>query len=109
MLFHETKNEDAEFVGLKISQSISAIGSFSDRRAFMPTLNWIGKDKVVTHHLDVPYRVLEHRYTYPAPGDCNSTESENRIIRGDNLEALKALLPEYEGRINCIYIDRIVA
>ena len=71
----------------------------------MPTLNWIGKDKVVTHHLDVPYRVLEHRYTYPAPGDGKSAESENKIIRGDNLEALKALLPEYEGRIKCIYID----
>lgn len=71
----------------------------------MPTLNWIGKDKVVTHHLDVPYRVLERRYTYPAPGDGVSAESENKIIRGDNLEALKALLPEYEGRIKCIYID----
>ncbi|MEA5014245.1 MAG: site-specific DNA-methyltransferase [Candidatus Limiplasma sp.] len=67
----------------------------------MPTLNWIGKDKVITHHLDVPYRVLEHRYTYPVPG----TGSENKIIRGDNLEALKALLPEYEGRVKCIYID----
>ena len=71
----------------------------------MPTLNWIGKDKVVTHHLDVPYRVLEHRYTYPAPDDGVSAESQNKIIRGDNLEALKALLPEYEGRIKCIYID----
>lgn len=71
----------------------------------MPTLNWIGKDKVVTHHLDVPYRVLEHRYTYPAPGVGMSAESDNKIIRGDNLEALKALLPEYEGRIKCIYID----
>jgi adenine-specific DNA-methyltransferase len=71
----------------------------------MPTLNWIGKDKVVTHHLDVPYRVLEHRYTYPTPSDGIPAESENKIIRGDNLEALKALLPEYEGRNKCIYID----
>lgn len=71
----------------------------------MPTLNWIGKDKVVTHHLDVPYRVLEHRYTYPTLSDGIPAESENKIIRGDNLEALKALLPEYEGRVKCIYID----
>ena len=57
----------------------------------MPTLEWIGKDKVVNHHLEVPYRVLEERYTY------NAEQSENMIIRGDNLEALKALLPRYEG------------
>ncbi len=31
------------------------------------------------------------------------------IIRGDNLEALKALLPRYEGRVKCIYIDEAVA
>lgn len=66
----------------------------------MPTLNWIGKDKVINHHLDVPYRVLEKQYTYNS-----DTDSENKIIHGDNLEALKSLLPEYEGRIKCIYID----
>lgn len=65
----------------------------------MPTLEWIGKDKVVNHHLEVPYRVLEEQYTY------NAEQSENMIIRGDNLEALKALLPRYEGRVKCIYID----
>lgn len=66
----------------------------------MPTLNWIGKDKVVTHHNDVPYRVLDRKYTF---GD--SPDSGSKIIHGDNLEALKALLPEYEGKIKCIYID----
>ena len=65
----------------------------------MPTLEWIGKDKVVNHHLEVPYRVLEEQYTY------NAEKSKNMIIRGDNLEALKALLPRYEGRVKCIYID----
>lgn len=69
----------------------------------MPTLEWIGKDKVVNHHLDVPYRVLEEQYTY------NAGQSENMIIRGDNLEALKALLPRYEGRVKCIYIEIILA
>lgn len=66
----------------------------------MPTLNWIGKEKVINHHQDVPFKVLEQQYTFNA-----TQESENKIIHGDNLEALKALLPEYEGKIKCIYID----
>lgn len=65
----------------------------------MPTLEWIGKEKVVNHHQQVPYRVLEEKYTY------NADRSDNMIIHGDNLEALKSLLPKYEGRIKCIYID----
>jgi adenine-specific DNA-methyltransferase len=70
----------------------------------MPTLTWIGKDKVVTHHHNVPFKVLNHQYTF---GSSSSppTETSNKIIHGDNLEALKALLPEYEGKIKCIYID----
>ena len=64
----------------------------------MPTLNWIGKDKVVNHAAAVPFHVLEHKYNFGG-------ESENKIIYGDNLLALKSLLPEYEGRIKCIYID----
>lgn len=69
----------------------------------MPTLNWIGKEKVVNHHLEVPYKVLQHQYTFKA--DPNDTTNGNMIIHGDNLEALKALLPEYEGKVKCIYID----
>ncbi|TAG29539.1 MAG: site-specific DNA-methyltransferase [Sphingobacteriia bacterium] len=72
----------------------------------MPTLHWIGKDKVINHHLDVPYRVLEHSYGFDNGKQTGSeTNSGNKIIHGDNLEALKALLPEYEGKIKCIYID----
>lgn len=72
----------------------------------VPTLNWIGKEKVVHHHQDVPFRVLEHRYGFTEKGEQKKpTNSGNLIIHGDNLEALKALLPEYEGRIKCIYID----
>ena len=72
----------------------------------MPTLEWIGKDKVVNHHQKVPYRVLERRYSYDEAGQHDEDNgSENMIIRGDNLEALKALLPRYEGRVKCIYID----
>lgn len=65
----------------------------------MPELTWIGKEKVVNHHQAVPFRVLEQQYTYGAD------QSENMIIHGDNLEALKALLPRYEGKVKCIYID----
>lgn len=64
----------------------------------MPTLDWIGKDKVVNHHMDVPFRVLEEKYRY-------SDDSDNMIIHGDNLSALKSLLPRYEGKIKCIYIE----
>lgn len=72
----------------------------------MPTLHWIGKDKLINHHLAVPFRVLEHGYGF-TDGKLGSAEtnSGNKIIHGDNLEALKALLPEYEGKIKCIYID----
>ena len=71
----------------------------------MPTLHWIGKDKIVNHHQDVPYKILEKQYTYSNGEQSKEGNSENKIIHGDNLEALKSLLPEYEGRIDCIYID----
>ena len=72
----------------------------------MPTLNWIGKNKVINHHQDVPFRVLERKYSFDENGQHDEDNgSENMIIRGDNLEALKALLPRYEGRVKCIYID----
>ena len=72
----------------------------------MPTLNWIGKDKVVNHHQEVPYRVLEHKYGFKDGQQTNEeTNSGNLIIHGDNLLALKALLPKYQGKVNCIYID----
>jgi adenine-specific DNA-methyltransferase len=72
----------------------------------MPTLNWIGKDKVVNHHLEVPFKVLEHSYGFDNGVQTDKeTKSGNKIIHGDNLEALKALLPEYEGKIKCTYID----
>ena len=72
----------------------------------MPELTWVGKDKVITHHLDVPYRVLERQYSFDQDGSHGEDNgSPNMIIHGDNLEALKALLPQYEGRVDCIYID----
>src|SRR5690554_844777 len=73
----------------------------------MPTLNWIGKDKVVNHHRDVPFKVLEHKYGFCAEkGELDEpVAGGNKIIHGDNLEALKSLLPEFEKKVKCIYID----
>jgi adenine-specific DNA-methyltransferase len=71
----------------------------------MPTLHWIGKDKVINHHIDVPFRVLNHKYGFDGIQKEDEIKSGNKIIHGDNLEALKALLPQYEGKIKCVYID----
>ncbi len=84
----------------------------------MPELTWIGKDKVVNHHHDVPFRILEKQYNFTGSAGIPARSSEedetggqgcprsgNKIIHGDNLAALKSLLPEYEGRVKCIYID----
>ncbi len=67
----------------------------------MPSLNWIGKEAVLNHHREVPYRLLK------CEGDLSNGEpgSGNLLVEGDNLEALKALLPYYRGRVKCIYID----
>lgn len=71
----------------------------------MPTLQWVGKDKVVNHHLDVPFRVLNKVSSFRAAEGTPANSTDNRIIHGDNLEALKSLLPEFEGKVKCIYID----
>ena len=103
----------------------------------MPTLNWIGKDKVINHHAEVPVHLLKKMYDYsPQTPDSPPTPEggvktpltnwgragggvktplpnwggagggvTNKIIHGDNLLALKALLPEYENQVKCIYID----
>ena len=67
----------------------------------MPTLNWIGKEAVVNHHHQVPFHLLKDvpDLARGEPGDGNL------IVQGDNLVALKALLPYYAGQVKCIYID----
>lgn len=67
----------------------------------MPTLNWIGKEAVVNHHQQVPFHLLKD-----VPDlSCGDHGSGNLIVQGDNLVALKALLPYYAGQVKCIYID----
>ncbi len=67
----------------------------------MPTLNWIGKEAVVEHHKQVPFHLLRCNPDLSAgqPG------SGNLLVLGDNLLALKSLLPYYAGQVKCIYID----
>ena len=67
----------------------------------MPTLNWIGKEAVVNYHQKVAFQLLKDvpELSFGVPGDGNL------IVQGDNLLALKALLPYYAGQIKCIYID----
>ncbi len=67
----------------------------------MPTLDWIGKKAVVNHHREVPYRLI-HCDKDKSHGD---PDAGNLLVQGDNLEALKALLPYYAGKVKCIYID----
>jgi adenine-specific DNA-methyltransferase len=72
----------------------------------MPTLDFKGKPFVYSHHLSVPFRelVVDAKKSLPAKGQKPSLE-DNLIIHGDNLEALKALLPRYAGKVDVIYID----
>ncbi len=68
----------------------------------MASLNFKGKNAVWNHHLSVPYCTLEKVKENSITGEY---EAENLFIEGDNLLALKALLPKYQGRIKCVYID----
>ena len=67
----------------------------------MPTLHWLTRDTDISAAVRVPYRLLEEAPNLSA-GD---PEAGNLLIQGDNLEALKALLPFYAGQVKCIYID----
>ncbi len=66
--------------------------SNSKQEIWMPTLEWLGKERIVAHHLEVPFHVLEHQYGFDSEGRKESaTECGNKIIHGDNLVALTAL------------------
>ena len=72
----------------------------------MPTLDFKGKQIVYAHHLTVPARTLEVDAEKSLPSsDQQPSLDDNLIIHGDNLHALKALMPRYAGRVHCIYID----
>ncbi|MGC8509178.1 MAG: DNA methyltransferase [Thiomonas sp.] len=64
----------------------------------MPFLDWVNKNQAKETSRDVPYHLLHQEQTF-------GTASENLLIQGDNLLALKALIPFYAGRVKCIFID----
>jgi adenine-specific DNA-methyltransferase len=65
----------------------------------MPFLDWVNKSRAVESAADVPYHLLQFQSAHGDPA------TENLLIQGDNLKALKALLPFYRGQVKCIYID----
>ena len=78
-----------------------AARDFPHRGDAMPTLDWIGKQAVVNHHREVPYRLIH----CDADLSAGNPEAGNLLVQGDNLQALRALLPYYAGKVKCIYID----
>ena len=66
----------------------------------MPKLDWVGKQYVVNHVDDVPFRLLQQ-----LPDSSMGESSGNMIVHGDNLEALKALMPYYRERVKLVFID----
>ena len=83
-----------------IAVCLALVSSFALTGESAVELKWVGKENVVNHHLDVPYHILEKKWDFGS-----ETNSGNLIIHGDNLLALKSLLPKYEGKVKCIYID----
>ena len=71
----------------------------------MPFIDFKGKQYIYSHHLTVPFRELVIDQAKSMPKQETATLEDNLIIHGDNLHALKALLPNYAGKIKCIYID----
>jgi adenine-specific DNA-methyltransferase len=67
----------------------------------LPTLDWMTRSEDVRAAEHVPYRLLEAR----AELDGGDGDPANMLIQGDNLDALKALLPYYAGRVKCVFID----
>lgn len=68
----------------------------------MAELNFKGKEFVYNHHLSIPFRPLQ---VHPEKGVGSASLDGNLVIHGDNLHALKALLPYYAGKIDCIFVD----
>lgn len=77
-------------------------------------LDWHGKNEAILTTRKTPYRLLREKteFSYclqgfppPPQNNINQSLNENLIIQGDNLEALKSLLPFYAGQVKCIFID----
>ena len=90
---------------LSFTSESDALGYNFTLGTFMPTLDFKGKPFVYSHHLSVPFRELKIDAGKSLAGDSGPSLDDNLIIHGDNLHALKALLPKYAGKVDVIYID----
>lgn len=68
----------------------------------MPFLDWVNKNQAKETVREVPYHLLKQESVH---GDVSGASAENLLIQGDNLLALKALIPFYAGQVKCIFID----
>jgi adenine-specific DNA-methyltransferase len=68
----------------------------------MPFLDWVNKPQATRNAQEVPYHLLRQVSTH---GDVDGPYADNLLVQGDNLLALKALLPIYRGQVKCIFID----
>jgi adenine-specific DNA-methyltransferase len=68
----------------------------------MPFLDWVNKNQAKETTREVPYHLLRSESVH---GDVSGAHADNLLIQGDNLLALKALIPFYAGRVKCIFID----
>lgn len=68
----------------------------------MPFLDWVNKNYAKEAAREIPYHLLHQESVH---GDVSGANADNMLIQGDNLLALKALIPFYAGRVKCIFID----
>jgi len=71
----------------------------------MPTLHWLTRDDDLKAAGRAQYRLLTEAEEYSYGCGDGDADSGNVVVQGDNLEALKALLPFYAGQVKCVYID----
>ena len=74
----------------------------------MPTLNWIGKEAVINHHDEVPIHTLTLDRDQSLGYANEPLGTGNLLVEGDNLTALKALLPYYAGKVNASTLIRLI-
>lgn len=89
------------FVALIAGTAFAAGAAVQKGLSDMPMLSWMGRENAVKHDKDVVRKILREDKSL----GCGEAEAGNILVHGDNLEALKALLPFYAGEVKCIYID----
>ncbi len=94
-----------EIIGFSFTRALASLVCPQIRGKTVPTLDFKGKPFVYSHHLSVPFRELTIDAGKSLAGDGGPSLDDNLIIHGDNLHALKALLPKYAGKVDVIYID----